>query len=236
MMRHLGIFGAAILLAAFGFGELERGNRLYRDGRYDEAVEAYRSALSDGESSTILHYNLGTALLRTGRYDEAEQHLRAALASIDPQMRERTHYNLGSRFLDAARITDDPRARAQLLDAAVEAYKQALRVNPADVDAKWNLELALREQDEQPPVMGGGDDQGDEGDDDSDGDGGGASPPGPAGPSPGANERRREYADSGEMTPEQAERILRAAEQSERDLYRDKLRQGRRDTPVARDW
>ena len=38
------------------------------------------------------------------------------------------------------------------------------------------------------------------------------------------------------MTPEQAERILRAAEQSERDLYRDKLRQGRRDTPVARDW
>ena len=57
-----------------------------------------------------------------------------------------------------------------------------------------------------------------------------------AGPSPAGNERRREYEDSGEMTPEQAERILRAAEQSERDLYRDKLRQGRRDTPVARDW
>lgn len=38
------------------------------------------------------------------------------------------------------------------------------------------------------------------------------------------------------MTREQAERILSAVEQDERELYREKLRRGQRETPVARDW
>ena len=38
------------------------------------------------------------------------------------------------------------------------------------------------------------------------------------------------------MTRVQAEQILAAVEQDERDLTRDKLRKGQRRTPVARDW
>ena len=49
-----------------GIGDLERGNRLYRAGRYPEAVAAYQEALRDGEGSPQLRYNLGTALLRSG--------------------------------------------------------------------------------------------------------------------------------------------------------------------------
>src|SRR5690606_22069657 len=77
---------AALLLPpGFGFGDLERGNRLAGEGRYLEAVEAYSRALRDGESSPVLHYNLGTALLRLKRYDEAERHLRAALMTVEPE-------------------------------------------------------------------------------------------------------------------------------------------------------
>lgn len=229
---------AALLLApGFGFGDLERGNRLYREGRYLEAVEAYSRALRDGESSPVLHYNLGTALLRLKRYDEAERHLRAALMTVEPEARERTHYNLGNRYLEAGREADDPRARAKLLDAAVEAYKHALRIDPTDVDAKWNLELALREQEQNPPEHGGGQsgDQGppDEWNDDQ-GQGQGAPPMSMPQPSPG--ERRTSPPEPGTMTREQAERILSAAEQDERELFRQSLRKGRRDRPVARDW
>jgi hypothetical protein len=38
------------------------------------------------------------------------------------------------------------------------------------------------------------------------------------------------------MTREQAERILSAAEQDERELYRQQLRRGQRERPVERDW
>lgn len=233
-MKNVRILILVGALVAFGFGEFERGNRMYREGRYAEAVEAYQAALRDGRSSSALHYNLGTALLRLGRYDEAETHLRAALGTLEPEMRERAHYNLGNRFLEASQESEDPRARAELLEAAVEAYKQALRVNPADIDAKWNLELALREQSNPPPMPQGGGEQ-EDGDGEGEDDEGeqGAAPTGA--PSAGGN-RSRDYADAGEMTPEQAERILRAAEQDERDLFRDKLRRGRRDSPVARDW
>ncbi|HEX6938303.1 MAG TPA: VWA domain-containing protein [Longimicrobiales bacterium] len=221
------------LFAGFGFGDLERGNRLYREGKYAEAVEAYREALADGEDSPALHYNLGTALLRLGRYEEAERHLREALASIDPDTRERTYYNLGNRFLEAGRASPDPEARARLLDAAVEAYKRALRIQPGDVDAKWNLEMALREREQQPPpAQGGGAGRSQPQrprDPSRDPQGGGGQP---SASSSGGGAPR----DPGAMTREQAERILSSAEQDERELFRDQLRKGRRDSPVARDW
>jgi hypothetical protein len=40
----------------------------------------------------------------------------------------------------------------------------------------------------------------------------------------------------GGMSQEQADRILSAVEQDERDLTREKLRKGQRRTPVRRDW
>mgnify|MGYP001063761776 CR=1 FL=1 len=238
-MRRIIVPAALVLLVAFGFGDLERGNRLYRQGRFQEAVEAYRAALADGEASPVLHYNLGTALLRLGQYDEAERHLRAALSTVEPDARVRAHFNLGNRFLEAARTIPDPRARAQLLDAAVEAYRQALRIDPGDLDAKWNLELALTERDQQPPVpQGGGEDQQDQDrqpqDQQDDGAGGGGGENQPSGSTQDGGERRSR--DTGALSPEQAERILSAVEQGERELQREKLRRGRRDTPVARDW
>jgi tetratricopeptide (TPR) repeat protein len=127
--------GAAMLLAlvllGFGPGDLERGNRMYRDGRYAEAVEAYRSALQGGRTSPELHYNLGTALLALGEYGEAEQHLQAALQAVDPELRHRTYYNLGNRFLEEGRAQPDPQAQGRLLDAAIEAYRRSLRIAPA---------------------------------------------------------------------------------------------------------
>lgn len=237
IVRNLSVVALVVLLTGFGFGDFERGNRLYRQGRFAEAVEAYESALESGRDSPELRYNLGTALLRLGRYEDAEPHFLAALAAVDPELRERTLYNLGNRFLSDARRAADPEARGRLLDAAVEAYKQALRIRPEDEDAKWNLELALQDLEDQPPSQSGGSDQDSEQDPDGSEDpqSGGSGGPHPFPP----NGSRRDRSDSesqGAMTPEQAERILRAAEQDERDVYRQRLRRGQRERPVERDW
>jgi Ca-activated chloride channel homolog len=233
----------ALVLAGgigFGIGDLERGNRLYRAGKYEEAVAAYQKALNSGKPSPQLHYNLATALLALGRYSEAEPHFEAALRGVDPELRQRTFYNLGNRFLRDAREQADLPRQGELLEGAIEAYKRALRLTPGDADAKWNLELALREKEEneqqqqdsqQQQQSGGGGQQQQQ--QQAQGGGSGSSPSRSQ-----AGEGQDEGAEHEErsMSQEQADRILSAVEQDERELTREKLRRGQRRTPVHRDW
>lgn len=231
--RAIAVLIVAILTTGGVFGGIERGNRLYRAGSYAEAVEAYRSALGTRADGPVLRYNLGTALLRLGRYGEAEEHLRSALDEVDPDTRGLVHYNLGQRFLEDARATEDPTAAAALYEGALEAYRQALRLHPGDTDAKWNYELALKERDDlEVPTEGDQDDPDQERDPQEGGEGAGTGMPGRSDqpPRPGRGE------DQAPMSREEAERILAAIEQDERQLFQDRLREGRRDTPPARDW
>ncbi len=226
-----------LAVTGFGIGDVERGNRHYRAGRYAEAVEAYQAAIRDGDTSPQVHYNLGTALLQLGRYREAQEQLQRALEGIDPELRQRAYYNLGNRYLSAARGDRSSRGQVELFDAAVEAYKRALRLQPSDPAAKWNLEMALREQKEQrkrnPPPSGQGQQQQNASQQQGQGGGGG-----------GANQARASQqqnpssgsAGQNAMSREQADRLLSAVEQDERDLTREKLRKGQRRSPVARDW
>lgn len=224
-----------LALVGFGVGDLERGNRLYREGRFAEAVEAYARALEDGNDSPVLRYNLGTALLALGRFEEAEEHLSEALDGVDPSVRERVYYNLGNRYLREGRSAAEPERRRQLMGAAAESFRQALRLDPEDVEAKWNYELALEEQERQePPPSDDSQDQQqqqnqDQQDQQSPGGGGGQ----------GDQESEQQGGQRPErqpMTREQAERLLSAVEQDERDLVRETLRKGQRETAVARDW
>lgn len=234
--RTATLLALVFLTSAAGLGDVERGNRYYREGRYAEAVEAYQSALRDGEDSRTLRYNLGTALMRLGRYDEAEQQFRAALDAVDPDLRQRTFYNLGNRFLEAARAEADPRGQGELLGSAIEAYQRALRIDPRDTDAKWNLEMAIREEQNQDSQSQNGDQQRQgqqqqQQQQPQSAQGGGAP----------QNEQQQEQpsekgAERTPLTREQADRVLSAVEQDERDLTREKLRKGQRRTPVRRDW
>ncbi len=243
---HLGGIGRAgqvaallavlLVTSAAGFGDLERGNRFYRAGKFKEAVEAYQAALRGGTDSPELRYNLGTALLQLGQYAEAEQQFRAALNAVDPELRERTFYNLGNRFLGASRAEPGPDKQGPLLKGAIEAYERALRIDPQDVEAKWNLEMALRDerqrQQQQQSQGGGGQQPQNPQPQGGGGSGSGQSSPSqsPAQPQPSDGSSRLP------LTKEQADRVLSAVEQDERDLTREKLRKGQRRTPVRRDW
>lgn len=233
-----------LAVTAFGIGDLERGNRLYRAGRYEDAVAAYRKVLERGSVTPQLHYNLGTALLALGRFEEAEPHFRQALEGIKPELRQRTFYNLGNRFLRDAREMANAEQQGALLDAAIEAYKRTLRLAPDDVDAKWNLELALREREEneerqmqtpqqQPQDPQQSDDEDRQSQQQAQGGGSGSSPSQGQGDDGGD---AGETLDERPMSREQADRILSAVEQDERELTREKLRRGQRTTPVLRDW
>jgi Ca-activated chloride channel homolog len=236
---------AMLLFAAtaFGIGDLEKGNRLYREGKYEDAVAAYQRVVESGKASPQVHYNLGTALLALGRYDEADAHFQSALQGVDPELRERAFYNLGNRFLEDARARTDVQQQGELLDAAIEAYKRTLRIDPQDVDAKWNLELALRDREENeqqqqsmPQQSDQEQEQSDESDQNQQQQSGGGSGSSQSESPAGEGDDSGTAMEDQPMSQEQADRILSAIEQDERELTREKLRRGQRRVPVLRDW
>ena len=111
---------------------IKRGNTHYETGAYDAAVEAYQAAAMDRPEDPISHYNLGTALYQKKQFEKAADQFRRSLDVTDPTYRAQGYYNLGN-------------AQIQLNDiaGAIRSYKGALRLNPTDLDAKHNLELAL---------------------------------------------------------------------------------------------
>jgi len=212
--------GLAALLAG-----CDNGNRLYRQGEYRAAAEAYAEALRRGDDSPELRYNLGTALLRLEAYDSARAHLEAALPAGAPEVRQRASYNGGNADLLPVflkRVPDDQ--RRPMLERAVAAYKRALLLRPGDLDAKWNLEIALRLLARQPQGGGGGsgEDEGGGGDEDGEQQ------------APEAAERAPEGAKG--LSPAEAERILRGAQRAEAEVQGEKLRREQPRGRVLRDW
>ena len=58
-----------------------------------------------------------------------------------PRLQQRSWYNLGNAYVRAAEEAADKEAT---LGQAIGAFEEALRLNPSDSAAKWNLELALK--------------------------------------------------------------------------------------------
>lgn len=234
----------AISLALVGFGlvaQEERGNRAYRAGDHREAVERYREALRAGEDDPRVRYNLGTALLQVGEWEEARAQLSEALQGRDPDLRADAFYNLGNaRARSVGEGSDD----MERLRGAIEAYRRALLLQPGQEDARWNLELALQRLEqlerertsfpgqeaqplEEPEEQGGQEplDPGREGTEQS-----------PPRPTDQAEPPQSRDVDATPLNPSLAEQILRAVEEQERGLQRDRLRQQNPARRSGPDW
>ena len=144
------------LLAAAqpGRGAVAAGNRLYDEGRYEEAHEQYLEALREAPDSPIVPFNDGNALYRTEELERAMESYRQAAESGNPAVEAQGWYNLGNALY-----------KQQQLEPALEAYKEALRRNPADTDAKHNFEVTLEQLEQQQQQQ---QDENDEGQDQQD--------------------------------------------------------------------
>jgi tetratricopeptide (TPR) repeat protein len=118
--------------------ELRRGEQLYGTGHFKESYGAFQRALA-ASGDPALQYSLGNTLYRLRRYEEAARHYRKATGV--PRLRQQSYYNLGNAYVRAA---EDGPNKELLLREAIAAYEEALRLEPGDSAAKWNLELALQ--------------------------------------------------------------------------------------------
>jgi Ca-activated chloride channel family protein len=123
------------------------GARLYQEGEWRAANERFQRAF-EKSGDPALAYNSANALYRMKRYETAERLYRDAAGGA-PDLRQRSLYNLGNTLVREAEDADE-NAKGAILDRAIAAYEEALRLAPTDADARWNLEIALRRRGERP--------------------------------------------------------------------------------------
>ncbi len=116
----------------------EAGNERFAENAFQDAINEYRLAQVADPDRAEPYYNSANAYNRLGQIDAALAQTRQALKTADPALAAQAWYNLGNAYFDAEQWPQ-----------AVEAYKEALRLQPGDLDAKHNLELALQKLQEQ---------------------------------------------------------------------------------------
>ena len=156
------VLSSSQLLAQTDRSEVRKGNRLFNRENYKEAEVEYRKGLIKDSLSIASKYNLGNTLYRM---EDAEQALTNYMEIADSVSKSDTpvinwdkgqvesptsmasdlFHNLGNSYLAQKKYSE-----------AVEAYKNALRRDPADMDTKSNLAYAQKMLEDQQQQGGGG--------------------------------------------------------------------------------
>lgn len=136
------IFLPSNLMAQNENKNIRSGNNEYENEQFKDAEIDYREALEKNSQNPKALYNLANALYKQGQFKEAADIL-SGLSSmeIDEKIKADALHNLGN-----AQIKNEE------LEAGIEAYKNALRINPEDQDTRHNLALAqqmLQQQQQQ---------------------------------------------------------------------------------------
>jgi protein O-mannosyl-transferase len=107
------------------------GLHLFNQGKVDEAIQHFETALRIEPRYDVAHSHLGRALAEQRRYDEAVAHFETAL-SLRPDD-AKTHHNFGSVLMLQGRHAE-----------AVRQFEEVLRLQPDHVGAHNNLAIGYR--------------------------------------------------------------------------------------------
>ncbi len=135
---------------------INSGNKLYNDKKYAEAEVQYRKALEANPNSEIAQFNLASSLIKqdkpqpTMQQAVGEQQLsepmqeavgllqKLADTSTSKKLAGKASYDLGNIAYHQQNFAE-----------AINHYKQALRKNPDNNDARYNLRLAQLKKQQQ---------------------------------------------------------------------------------------
>ena len=110
-----------------------------------DGFDAYRANTGDADSlfalstnhselAAVAEYNLGRAFVQSGDTARAQSAFRKAIGSTeDRALKSSAWHNLGNLSLQQSELSP-----------AIQAYKQALRENPENEEARYNLAYAMR--------------------------------------------------------------------------------------------
>ena len=132
------LFVAGNAFAQADKGYISKGNEYYLQLKFDLAESQYRQALNVAPRNEEAKYNLANALMQQKKFKEANELYTEVAGSEDKGLRASAYYNAGVSY-----------TRQKDLPNSIESYKAALRINPADKEARENLQKAVQEQKQQ---------------------------------------------------------------------------------------
>ena len=135
------IFASEFLLAQDLNKNIETGNNYYRQQQYDKAETEYRKVLETTSTDKIAKFNLADALIKQNKADEANKLLQILnTKENENDLRSKVVYNQGVIL-----------TQQKKLEESIEGYKETLRLNPGDQEARENLQKALLELKKKTP-------------------------------------------------------------------------------------
>ena len=143
MARH----STALLLLLFPlmlYGQQERkvirqGIKAYEEGSYSNAEVRFRKAEDLNQESFEAMFNTGAAMYGQEKYEETVKKYEPLIdRGSDPETLAHVWHNIGNSLLEA-----------QQYEPSIEAFKNSLRLNPGDMDTKYNLTYAKKKLQEQ---------------------------------------------------------------------------------------
>lgn len=109
------------------------GNEAYEKGDFKTAEEKYQMALQESGNHFKAQYNLANDYFRQERYQEATEAYESVVVSAStPEIEAQIYHNLGNSKM----MEKD-------FEGSIDAYKQALRINPKDQETRYNLSYAM---------------------------------------------------------------------------------------------
>ena len=153
LLKRLSLFGskkkaaatvALLLVAITASAQTDRqyireGNKQFRVGQYDKAEVSYRKAVEKNPKNPQAAYNLGNALMAQKKDSAAVQQFeQATRIETNPLRKAAAYHNMGVSC-----------QTHKMYGEAIEAYKNALRLNPNDDETRYNLVLCKKQKQKQ---------------------------------------------------------------------------------------
>lgn len=133
------LFCSLSAVAQSGKAKIAEGNKAYDKKAYAAAEDHYRQAANELKDNYEANFNLGDALYQQKKYQEAAQQFqKTQTMSQNKKQQEQNAFNTGNALLKENKV-----------DESIEAYKKALKANPDDLNAKYNLSYALAKKKKQ---------------------------------------------------------------------------------------
>ncbi|CAL8323630.1 unnamed protein product [Lota lota] len=107
---------------SLALSEKEKGNTLFKEGRYDDAVECYTRGMSADPYNPILPTNRASCFYRLKKFSVAESDCNLAIA-------------LDSNYFKAFARRGAARFALEKYDSALEDYEMVLKLDPGNIDA-----------------------------------------------------------------------------------------------------
>ena len=122
----------------------------YKKGDYPAAEDQYQQAAAKDPQAAALQFNLGAAAYKNGQFDKALPAFQKTLGADKLDVQQQAYYNLGNTQYRLGQKTEQaqPQETIKTWQGALASYDGALKLNPADADAKFNRDFVQKKLDE----------------------------------------------------------------------------------------